>query len=143
VALIASAVLVGCGMGASAGSSPTNPIRVCDASIVPRSGWVALPEFSERYADHVGVRLGYRDELGRELHAFAGIPGEFGEGLPAAGEVELAPGVTGLLSGSGTVWVVEWEEGGPCDPRAALGNGFEREAFLEVVEDAGVAVGLG
>ncbi|HET7237004.1 MAG TPA: hypothetical protein VFK59_11315 [Actinomycetota bacterium] len=143
-ALLAAAMFVACGTATPAdqGTGPTDLVPVCDVSIEP-TGWQALPAFRERYADHVGVRLGFRDGLGRELYAFAGIPGEFGEGMPAAGEVELAPGLVGRLSGSGVVWVVEWEEGGPCDPRVALGNGFEREEFLDVVEEAGIAAGPG
>lgn len=141
--LVASAALAACGARTFGGSSPPTPVPVCDAPIVAPEGWRALPVFRETYTGHVGTRRGYRDEAGRELHVFAGIPGEFGEGLPAAGEVELAPGVTGLLSGRGVVWVVEWQEGGRCDPRAALGNGFDKEEFLDAVEDTGVAAGPG
>jgi len=144
-ALVVAATLAACGSdnATGAGSGPTDRVPVCDVAISAPPGSQALPEFREPYADHVGIRLGYRDGLGRELHAFAGIPGEFGEGLPAAGDVELAPGLVGRLSGSGVVWVVEWDEGGRCDPRAALGNGFEREDFLEVIEEAGIAAGPG
>lgn len=113
----------------------------CEVAVRAPEGFAALTPFREEYEDHVGVRLGFRDDRGRELHAFAGIPGEFGEGLPAAGTVELGVGRTGLLSGAGRVWVVEWSQGGPCDPRAALGNGFGREGFLDALEAAGISEG--
>jgi hypothetical protein len=74
------------------------------------------------------------------LHAFAGIPGEFGEGLPDAGTVELVGGGTGRLAGGvHEVWVLSWAEGGTCDPRVILGRGFDRRGFLELLRRAGVA----
>jgi hypothetical protein len=136
--------LAACRSG-STGHAPEPTVLVPECEVVVRApaGFQALEAFHEEYPDHVGVRLGFRDQQGREIHAFAGIPGEFGEGLAAAGEVELAPGRTGLLTGSERVWVVEWNEGGVCDPRAALGSGFGREGFLAVLEEAGIAAGSG
>lgn len=141
--LIAVAALVACTTGSPVGPEASGSVTVCEPPIAAPVGWRVLPAFRERYADRIGVRVGFRDGLGRELHVFAGIPGEFGEGLPAGGDVVLAAGRVARLSGSGAIWVLEWEEGGTCDPRAALGNGFEREGFLEALEDAGVAAGPG
>jgi hypothetical protein len=134
--VLAAAGLSACAIGGgSQGPSPS--IRtVCDVPVQAPASFEPLDTFREEYADHVGVRVGFIDAHEREIHAFAGIPGEFGEGLPAAGEVELAPGRVGLVSGSGRVWVVEWTEGGPCDPRAALGNGFSKERFLSLLREA-------
>jgi hypothetical protein len=144
VAILASVILAACRAGSTGhASGPTGQVRECEVVVQAPAGFRALETFREEYPDHVGVRLGFRDQQGRELHVFAGIPGEFGEGLTAAGDVELAPGRTGLLTGSERVWVVEWNEGGVCDPRAALGNGFGREGFLNVLEEAGIAAGSG
>ena len=138
-ALLALVTLTGCG----GEGTPVERAPVCDVAVRAPEGFQALEAFRQEYFDHVGVRLGFRDPSGRELHTFAGIPGEFGEGLPAAGEVELAFGRVGVLSGAGRVWVVEWNEGGSCDPRAALGNGFGREGFLAALEETGIAAGSG
>jgi hypothetical protein len=119
-------------------TSPTGP-TVCDARFAPPAGFEPTETFKEAYPDRIGVRLGYADEEGREIHAFAGIPGEFGEGLPDAGMVRLAGGGSGRLSGGpNEVWVVSWEEGGACDPRAVLGSGFDRGSFMAVLEDSGL-----
>ena len=144
VPILALVTLAACRSSSTADvSGPTGGIPECEVVVEAPSGFRALGAFREEYPDHVGVRLGFRDQHGRELHAFAGIPGEFGEGLAAAGQVELAPGRTGVLTGSKRVWVVEWNEGGICDPRAALGSGFGREGFLAVLEEAGIAAGSG
>ena len=143
LAVLAIVALASCRPGS--GDEPSGPSSVprCEVVVRAPAGFRELRAFLEEYRDHVGVRLGFRDRRGRELHAFAGIPGEFGEGLAAAGEVRLAPGRIGLLSGSDRVWVVEWNEGGRCDPRAALGSGFGRRGFLEVLREAGIAFGSG
>jgi hypothetical protein len=124
--------LVGC-------DAPDDPPLVCGVRFAAPGGFDPLEPFEEEYPDHVGVRLGFRDQRGREFHVFAGIPGEFGEGLPAAGSVELTQGRSGNLAGRARVWVLTWEEGGLCDPRAVLGNGFTRETFHAALADAGLA----
>jgi hypothetical protein len=128
--------LVACAGGGATSAEPEPERMVCEVRFDAPAGFEPLETFEERYPDHVGVRLGFRDPSGRELHAFAGIPGEFGEGLPDAGEVDVG-GRTGRLFGRGEVWVLVWREGGVCDPRAALGNGLERRAFLAALEQAG------
>lgn len=119
-------------------SASEEPPVACGVRFAAPAGFDPLQPFEEGYPDHVGVRLGFRDERGREFHVFAGIPGEFGEGLPAAGSVPLTEGRNGNLAGRAQVWVLTWEEGGLCDPRAVLGNGFTREEFDAALADAGL-----
>lgn len=112
---------------------------VCGAPFAPPAGFEPTETFKEEYPDRIGVRLGYADGDGRELHAFAGIPGEFGEGLPDAGSLRLAGGGSSRLSGGpNEVWVVTWDEGGACDPHAVLGSGFDRRAFVAVLQRSGL-----
>ena len=135
VLLLAGAIAFGLG-GCAA---PDDPPVMCGVRFAAPAGFDPLEAFEEEYPDHVGVRLGFRDERGREFHVFAGIPGEFGEGLPAAGSVPLTEDRVGSLAGRARVWVLTWEEGGRCDPRAALGNGFTRGEFQAALVDAGLA----
>jgi len=131
--------LVACGGGAASQPTPTSERSTCEVSFVTPPGFERTDTFEEPYPDRIGVRLGFRDEAGRELHAFAGIPGEFGEGLADAGTVVLVGGGIGRLAGGvHRVWVLVWDEGGPCDPKVVLGRGFERRAFLDTLERAGV-----
>jgi hypothetical protein len=131
--------LVACGGGAASQPTPTSERSACEVSFVTPPGFERTDAFEEPYPDRIGVRLGFRDEAGRELHAFAGIRGEFGEGLPDAGTVELATGGIGRLAGgSHRVWVLLWDEGGPCDPRVVLGRGFDRRTFLDTLRRAGI-----
>jgi hypothetical protein len=148
-ALFVSSVLALAGCAGGGVSTPT-PSRsaaatgppVCDARFAPPVGFEPTQTFKEEYPDRIGVRFGYAAADGRELHAFAGIPGEFGEGLPDAGTVRLVNGGTGRLSGGpNEVWVVSWDEGGACDPRAVLGSGFDRRGFLDVLQGAGLVAG--
>ena len=132
--------LVACACGAATQPPPSSDRTTCEVRFVTPEGFERTETFEEPYPDRVGVRLGFRDDEGRELHAFAGIPGEFGEGLPDAGTVRLASGGTGRLAGGPhAVWVLSWEEGGACDPRVVLGNGFDRRGFLELLGRAGIA----
>lgn len=141
---LAAAVLMlatGCaGRGvavADGGASPRANLR-CETAFTTPAGFDPTETFEDPYADHVGVRLGYRDGEGRELHVFAGIPGELGEGLPSAGEVPVAGGGSGRLLGTGSVWVLAWETSGPCAAHAVLGNGFTRQEFLRILTESGV-----
>ena len=138
-ALLAS-LAVACGGEASSGdeASPDQE-RTCEAGFTTPEGFRQTESFRDPYPDHIGIRLGFVADDGREIHYFAGIPGEFGEGLPDAGTVRLATGRTALLAGGvHEVWVLVWDEGGICDPRVVLGRGFERSGFLELLERAGV-----
>jgi hypothetical protein len=135
LALALVLVLAGC-----TGSEPDEPDDrpVCEVRFAAPTGFAPLDSFEEEYPDHVGVRLGFRDPQGREFHVLAGIPGEIGEGLPTAGELELTEGRTAELVGRDDVWIVIWDEDDRCDPRAVIGNGFTRETFEEALVDAGL-----
>ena len=131
--------LVACGGGAASQPAPTTGRTACEVRFVTPAGFERTDTFEETYPDRVGIRVGFRDEAGRELHAFAGIPGEFGEGLSDGGTVELASGRTARLAGGvHHVWVLVWDEGGLCDPRVVLGKGFDRRGFLATLEEAGI-----
>jgi hypothetical protein len=124
---------------ASCAPEEAEPLRArCEPGFEVPAGFEPLETFEEPYPDHLGVRQGYRDGQGRELHVFAGIPGEFGEGLARAGELPLAGGGAGELVGQRRVWVLVWDEGDRCDPRAVLGNGLGRRAFVDALRTAGV-----
>jgi hypothetical protein len=135
-AVLLLAVVVAACSGSAGGAGP-EPVP-CEPDLAAPRGFEPLEPFEEEYPDHVGLRLGFRHADGRELHFFSGIPGEFGEGLPAAGPVELTRGRTGFLVGREEVWVLVWREGGVCDPRALLANGYSREAFLDMLEETGL-----
>ena len=112
---------------------------VCEVRFAAPSGFAPLDSFEEDYPDHVGLRLGFRDDREREFHVLVGIPGEIGEGLPPAEDLVLSEGRTARLVGEDPVWIAIWTEGDVCDPRAVIGNGFTRESFGAALEDAGLA----
>jgi hypothetical protein len=87
--------------------------------------------------DHTGVRIDLKADDGRELHVFAGIAGEFGEGLPDRGSVRLADRSTARLAGRDTTWVLAWDDGSACAPTVVLGTGMELAAFREAMAEAG------
>lgn len=86
------------------------------------------------------MRLSFRDDAGRLLEYFVGVPGEFGEGLPLAGPVQLASGERTPLIGKGEIWVIAWSTPGLCGSHAVLGNGFTRKEFVSTLEESGVIV---
>jgi hypothetical protein len=122
------------------GMQEATPSRVvCDVRFAAPSGFGPLEPFEVEYDDHVGVRLDFRDERRREVHVFAGIPGEIGEGLPSAGWVTLNEGGPRRVVGRDQVWVVVWDEGDICDPRAVLVNGLSRREFVTTLAEMGLA----
>jgi hypothetical protein len=128
------------GLAACVGPGAEDPVvPVCEVRFAAPTGFAPLETFEEPYPDHVGVRLGYRDDQRREFHVLVGIPGEIGEGLPAAGTLELTEARTARMMGRDRVWVVVWSEGDLCDPRAVIGNGFDRDEFVDALGDAGLA----
>jgi hypothetical protein len=134
-ALVLVVALCGC-----TSSEPDEPDDrpVCEVRFAAPAGFAPLDSFEEDYPDHVGVRLGFRDPGGREFHVLVGIPGEIGEGMPTAGELELTEGRRAELVGRDEVWIAIWGEDDRCDPRAVIGNGFTRETFREALVDAGL-----
>jgi hypothetical protein len=135
LALALVVALCGC-TGSETAESDDRP--VCEVRFAAPAGFAPLDSFEEEYPDHVGVRLGFRDPQEREFHVLVGIPGEIGEGLPTAGELELTEGRTSELVGRDDVWIAIWDEDDRCDPRAVIGNGFTRETFGEALVDAGL-----
>lgn len=138
-AAVALALMLACRGGATpeSASVPTDQPK-CEAGFVPPVGFRATETFEDPSADRVGVRLSFRDDQGRELHVFAGIRGEFGEGLPLAGPLELGSGEEVLLLGEDETWVIAWDLGGPCGSHAVVGNGFAKQGFIDVLEASGV-----
>lgn len=135
-------LLAACTGGGERERGGTPSVTACEPPMAAPAGFEPLPRFEEEYADHVGVRLGYRDAERREVHVSVGIPGEWGEGLPFGGTVELADGGTAALLGRGReAWLAVWDEGDLCDPRVVLTNGFTRRQFVDLLEDLGVASG--
>lgn len=118
---------------------PTPSPVVCDVRFAAPSGFGPLEPLEVEYDDHVGVRLDFRDDRRREVHVFAGIPGEIGEGLPSAGWVTLNEGGPRRVVGRDQVWVVVWDEGDICDPRAVLVNGLSRREFVTTLAEMGLS----
>jgi hypothetical protein len=136
---VALAAMLTAACGASRADAPA--VQTCEIRFAAPSGFAPTETFEQRYDGRIGVRLGFRDVRRREFHVFAGIRGEFGEGLPDAGTLPLTDGRIGVLVGRGDVWFLTWTEGDRCDPRAVLGNGFSRSGFEAALVDAGLATG--
>jgi hypothetical protein len=119
------------------------PIPTCEVRFAAPAGFEPLEPIEQRFPDRIGVRLGFRDAQDREFHVFAGIRGEFGEGLPDAGALALVDGGEAVLIGDGAVWIATWRLGDRCDPRAVIGTGFGRRPFLRALVDAGLVPATG
>jgi hypothetical protein len=130
-------VVPSCGGNGGERASEPAPTPTCTPVPEPPAGFEQTERFEDPYGDHVGVRLGFRDADGRELHAFAGIPGEFGEGLPVVAQVTVGD-AGGALLGEGSVWVLSWDEGGPCGTHAVLASGFSEQEFRRLLADHGM-----
>lgn len=139
VAVLGAALVVAaCAPDGDEAGGIDDAVETCEPGFSTPEGFRPTESFEDPYADHVGIRLGFVSDDGRELHYFAGIPGEFGEGLPVVSTVEAASGVEGPLQGSGTTWVLSWRAPGPCGVRAVLGSGFSQASFVRTLEDAGI-----
>jgi hypothetical protein len=136
--LVALSVLAGC-TGRTAEQQTTLPSPTkCHHPAVAPSGFKETETVEERYPDHIGIRITFRDEHGHLLHSFTGVPGEYGEGLPVAGSAHLASGEDVSLIGEDQTWVVAWDTGGLCGAHALIGNGFTREGFIKALKAFGV-----
>ena len=82
--------------------------------------------------NRVALRETYRSSRGQTLTLFAGVRGEFGEGMRFYGRVSRETG-TARLYGKGSNWVLIWRSPGPCGPRAVIGERFSRAGFLDVL----------
>jgi hypothetical protein len=136
VAFVLCLALAGC--AGRVAQPSTDDLPMCDVRFAAPTGFAPIETFEDPYPDHVGVRLGFQDPEGRQFHVLSGIPGEIGEGLPAAGSVALSEGRSGELVGRDEVWVVVWDEGDVCDPRAVIGDGFTRPEFEDLLGQAGL-----
>jgi hypothetical protein len=110
----------------------------CEPGFSGIAGFEQTKRSEDPYVDHVGIRLDLEDPDHRQIHYFAGIPGEFGEGLPANEQVTVAVGLQASLLGRNTTWVLVWDASGPCGPRAVLGDGLTHDEFLETIRSAGI-----
>ncbi len=133
------ALSAACGGGGRAGGSTASPEPPrCETGFKVPAGFEPAGTFEEPAPDHVGVRLDFRDDRGRELHFSAGIAGEFGEGAAVAGSLRVATGEEATLLGGGETWILVWDEAGPCATHAVIGNGFTRDGFVSVLRESGV-----
>ena len=114
------------------------PVPMCEVRFAAPRGFAPLEPIEQPFPDRIGVRLGFRGPEDREFHVFAGIRGEFGEGLPDAGTLPLVDGGEALLIGEGAVWIATWRLADRCDPRAVIGTGFGRRTFVGALVDAGL-----
>lgn len=110
----------------------------CDPGFSEIAGFDQRKRSEDPYVDHVGIRLDFEDADHREIHYFAGIPGEFGEGLAANEQVTVAVGLQASLLGQDITWVLAWDASGPCGRRAVLGDGLTHDEFLETIRSAGI-----
>lgn len=79
-----------------------------------------------------------RDDAGRRLMLSAGVPGEFAEGATLRGQVPVRGDLEGRLYGAGSVWVLAWDEQGPCGSRVVVGNQVSKHGFIVAMTRAGV-----
>lgn len=139
--VVAATATGACGRGpAPGGAATTTPeeILTCDPGFSEIAGFEQTERSEDPYVDHVGIRLDLEDADHREIHYFAGIPGEFGEGRPANEQVTVAVGLQASLLGQDTTWVLAWDASGPCGRRAVLGDGLTHDEFLETIRSAGI-----
>jgi hypothetical protein len=138
--LIAVTATVACGPGAERepATTPSEETPTCEPGFFGIDGFEQTKRSEDPYVDHVGIRLDLEDADRRQIHYFAGIPGEFGEGLPANEQVTVAVGLQVSLLGRDTTWVLAWDASGPCGPRAVLGDGLTHDEFLETIRSAGI-----
>jgi hypothetical protein len=140
VFLIATTATGACGPGAKRepATTPSEETVTCEPGFSGIAGFEQTKRSEDPYVDHVGIRLDLEDPDHRQIHYFAGIPGEFGEGLPANEQVTVAVGLQASLLGRDTTWVLAWDASGPCGPRAVLGDGLTHDEFLETIRSAGI-----
>jgi hypothetical protein len=136
--LVALSVLVGCTGRTVEQQTPLPSSTRCHALATAPSGFEVTEKVEEQYPDHVGIRITFRDDHGRLLHSFTGVPGEYGEGLPVAGSAHLVSGEDVSLIGKDGTWIIAWDTGGLCGAHALIGNGFSRKGFFKVLKASGV-----
>lgn len=92
------------------------------------------------YTDHIGMRVRLRDNRGRELELFFGVPGEYGEHAPIAGRFTASSGDSATLFRSPEEnWSLSWIAPGPCGSNAIFGHGFKwKREFVSVLKETGL-----
>lgn len=115
----------------------------CEVPVPDPPGFAHRATFEDASGGHIAVRRGLADPRGAELHLFAGVAGDFGEGLDPSGTVPLADGGLARLVGRARTWVVVWDVTGPCTPHAVLGTGIGRRRFLDVLCEVGLLARAG
>lgn len=110
----------------------------CEIDVDKPEGFRQASHRHVEYDDHVGSRLKFQDGRGRSLFYNAGIPGEFAEGADLRSTVPLLNGDDGSLYGAGSVWILTWDEGGPCGDHVVIGNGFTESGFVVTMTSAGL-----
>lgn len=133
--LAVALVLAGCGDEPGGDEAPER----CDVPYTVPTGFDVTGGIEDPYDDRIGVRVDMAGERRRELHYFAGIPGEFGEGLPNAGSLPAPDGAEGSLLGRHDVWAFV-VAGHGCANTAVLGSGLDRRGFIAVLKEAGAVV---
>ena len=146
VVVAAGLIAAGCGRG----SPPRPPAdagtpgeRVCRPLYAPPAGFLPTGTMETDEGSYRGLRQAFEDDGGRALVLTAGVRGEFGEGAPAAGHLELATHEGADLVGGGSTWILIWVGEGPCTPQTITGNGFTRDRFVEVLRAMGTLAGPG
>jgi hypothetical protein len=130
-----------CGTGSADGPAGKDAPPRCAPPLVVPDGFEVTGGLEDPHDDRIGVRIDLVDADRRELHYFSGIRGEFGEGLPGHDRLDLGGGVSGVLLGRDTTWVLQWETPAPCTPTVVIGNGMPRRAFEDLVRSAGAFSG--
>lgn len=143
VALAAALLAAACGRADATGvARPTDePIHEalrCSVVFAVPSGYRHTETTVVPEPGRLAIRESYRDRKGRGLHVSAGIVGEFGEGARTVEEFDLLGGRVARLYGAGDVWVLTWDEGGPCGFRTVTGSGMDRERFVRILEIGGL-----
>ena len=129
--LVLALAASGCGGGGPEPRPPDHPTG-CRIDLQPPDGFHRAGSQHIRERDRVAVRETYRSKEGQVLTLFAGIRGEFGEGMHFYGRIRRTNG-TARLYGAGSNWVLIWQSPSPCGPRAVIGERFSRRDFREAL----------
>jgi len=120
-----------------AGADP-GPVPECQTELAAPRGFRLVSHQHVEYDDHLGSRLRLKAPHGRTLFYNVGIPGEFAEGADLRGVTSVLDDHEANLYGAGSVWVLTWDEGGPCGANVVIGNGFAKRVFLATLTGAGL-----
>jgi hypothetical protein len=127
------------GGDSDAGSAPPagRPV-VCAPPAKGVPGYVLVRRRDVPFADHIGLRLEFRDPRGRRLYLLMGIPGGVGEGLPLRSTPAVAGDAAARFLGRDDRWVLAWDGPDPCEDMAVVGNDLSRPHFRRVLRSMGI-----